>query len=483
MNEKFMKVKRIVIPAVTVMLILAQVGYCMSQNDLLNMIKDGQEIEIEIAEPESIEQGTESSLQWIKLASLETDSEFRAAWDNILGITGTVGNKNGVLYVNADGIQELNNTLRTVLNNRAFLDMLEDGVTVNELEKAVSNKFVDIEDGSNNAFFMGLVRYFNLLPGTEDGYANPDMVLNRAEAMTMIMRAEQKVNNYIVENKEFTNAVGKSEYNLYAQMLAENSYLDIESKSLNNKTYNSSMSRAEFVYMLVNRYFGEELTTVDTIKADFADVKDGGNIAEKQGFSKYAYSKDYELVYMLQNPNEGVSTDIYKALAVALEKGLVSEETRWDEGIQLDEAAEMLFMTYLIENRITDFNNTNGEVIFETPEDESVNAEEIIEMDKIEQQEQEELEQQQKEEQEKQEQETQQQEQPQETPKEEPPKQDTPKEEPPKEEPPKQDPPKEEPPTFNWDGGSSDDFYEGVEDLNGEGGGAEDSDYDGDFRF
>lgn len=381
MNVKFMKVKRIVIPALTVMLILAQVGCSVNQSDLLQMIKDGQDIEIEIAVPESVEQGTESELQWIQLASLETDMEFRKAWDDILGITGSVGNKNGVFYVNTEGNQELNNTLRVVLNNRAFLKVLEDENTVNALEKAVSDNFVDIEADSDNALYMGLVRYFNLLPGTEDGYANPDKVLDRAEAMSLIMRAESKVDRNLTENLEFTNAVGESEYNLYAQQVIENSYLDLESKSLNNKSYNSSMSRAEFVYMVVSRYFSEDLTTINISKIELEDAKDGGNIADKQGFTGYDYSKDYELVYMLNNPDEGVSTELYKALAVAYEKGLVTAETRWDEAIQLDEAAEIITRAYLLEVGIEDFNSTNGIVIYETPESESVNAEELIAMD------------------------------------------------------------------------------------------------------
>lgn len=383
MNEKFMKVMKFAIPTLTVILIASQLfGIAVtSQQETLDLIQKNEMIEIEIAVPKDQEQGTESSLQWIKLASLETDLELRNAWDNILGITGTVGNKNGVLYVNRKGNQELNNTLREVLNNKAFLKVLEEQTTMDKLTEAVADSFVDIEADSANAFYMGLVRYFNLLPGTEEGYANPDKVLERAEAMTLIMRAEQQVNNSLTEKKEFTDAVGKSDYNLYAQMLAEDSYLDLESNSLNNKTYNSTMSRAEYVYMLVNRYFSEKIPTTDASKAEFEDAVDGGDIAAKQGYADKQYGKSYELVYMINSPDEGVSTDLYKALAVALELGIVDEETRWDEGIQLDEAAEMLFTAYTLENNIKDFDSTTGVVIYETPEDFSAEAEEQIAMD------------------------------------------------------------------------------------------------------
>lgn len=383
MSEKYMKFKRIIIPTITLIIVSSMVFGVVScsQKESFNMLQQTDQIELEIAVPDYEVQGTELALQWIKLASLETDAELRSAWDNILGITGTVGNKNGVLYVNRKGNQELNNTLREVSNNKAFLRILKDKETMSKLEEAVADSFVDIEADSANVFYMGLVRYFNLLPGTEEGYANPDSTLTRAEAMTLIMRSEQKVNLNFTEKKEFTDAVGKSEYNLYAQMLVDNSYLDIESESLNNTTYNSTMTRAEYVYMLVNRYFSERTPTTDASKAVFKDVKDGGDIASKNGYSGSKYEKKNELAYMLANPEEGVSTDLYKALAVALELGIVDEETRWDEGIQLDEAAEMLFTAYTLENNIKDFDSTNGVVIYETPEDFSAEAEEQIAMD------------------------------------------------------------------------------------------------------
>ena len=50
----------------------------------------------------------------------------------------------------------------------------------------------------------------------------------------------------------------------------------------------------------------------------------------------------YELQYAIQNPDDGLPTDLYKALVVANQKGLISATTRWDEAITRSEAVELL---------------------------------------------------------------------------------------------------------------------------------------------
>ena len=128
MSGKFMKVKKIIIPTLTMIIIASQLMGCAAatQSELLQMINQGDQIEIEVASPlAEEEQGEESSILWEELASLTTNPDLRSEWDNILGIMNTDTGKNGVLYVNTEGENDNNNTLRVALHNREFLKFLE----------------------------------------------------------------------------------------------------------------------------------------------------------------------------------------------------------------------------------------------------------------------------------------------------------------------------------------------------------------------
>ena len=106
MSGKFMNVKRIIIPTLTLIIVASQLMGCasVSQSELLQMINAGDEIEIEIASPRAeAEQGEATSILWEQLALLDTNTELRKAWDDLLGITMTDTGKNGMLYVDADG--------------------------------------------------------------------------------------------------------------------------------------------------------------------------------------------------------------------------------------------------------------------------------------------------------------------------------------------------------------------------------------------
>ena len=370
MSGKFMKVKKIIIPTITMVIIASQLMGCAAttQSELVDLINRGEQIEIEVAAPlAENEQGEESSILWEELASLTTTPDLRSEWDNILGIMNTDTGKNGVLYVNTEGENDNNNTLRVALHNREFLKFLENESSISELSTAVQNNYADLEvDEEMKSVYMGINGYFNLLPDATPNYSNPDSTLTRAEFMAMVMRAETPVQDITADTK-FANTVGNSDYNIYAQEVAVDSYLDLSSKSLNNMTYNGTITRAEAIYLLMNHYFSDELKNVDISKAAFTDAKDGGNIAVEQKFIENATQKDYwksyELTYVLQNPETGLPTDLYKALVLAEQKGLITDETRWDEGITRAEAIEFLVNTLKIETGIEVFSAKQGKTL------------------------------------------------------------------------------------------------------------------------
>ena len=382
MSGKFMKVKRIIIPTITLVLIASQLMGCAaaSQDELLSMIDAGDSIEIEVAAPAfaEAEQGEESSLLWEQLALLSTNPAMRKAWDSTLGITNTDTGKNGMLYVGVDGKNENNNTLRVALHNREFQKALENDSTVKKLAESAMENYTDLDtDEESKALLMGINGYFNILPDNIPSYCNADSTVTRAEFMSAIMRAETAVSDEYEAPKSFSDSVGASDYNDYAYVLEESSYLKTSNKGLNNQTYNGSISRAEAVYMVVNRYFSEDLKDVDITKVTFEDAKDGGDIATVQGYAGKDYCTNYEIVYSIQNPDKGLPTSLYKALAVAQEKGLIGNETRWDEAITRSEVIELLVSAYEKETGVSDFNAKQGTtmLVYETGKSEGVKEE------------------------------------------------------------------------------------------------------------
>lgn len=370
MNERHMKVKKIVIPTLTMVIIASQLLGCgaVSQSELLQMINNGDMIEIEIAVPKNVTETDETLLNWIILASLTTNPDLRKSWDNTLKITSSTDGKNGVLYVNVDGDYEPNNTLRVALHNREFIKALEDKTIAEALANAATLAYTDIdaEENPDKAFYIALNGYFNLLPDSEDGASYADDALSRKEFMAMVARSELQVDETLTSSDDFNILVGKSEYNAFAEQVAPDGYLDTATKSLNNKTYNGIMTRAEAIYLIVNHYFKSELASVDTSSASFTDAKDGGDIATAQKFiengTEKDYCRDYELVYATQNPDQGLPTDLYKALVVAQNRGLITEDTRWDEGITKSEALQLLIEALKQETGIQIFTFKQGEI-------------------------------------------------------------------------------------------------------------------------
>ena len=137
----------------------------------------------------------------------------------------------------------------------------------------------------------------------------------------------------------------------------------------------------------MSRYFSDDMASVDVKTATFNDAKDGGDIASKQKFiedgTQKDYWKSYELTYAIQNPDDGLPTDLYKALVVAKSKGLVGDVTRWDEALTRSEAIEFLVKALRQEKGIAQFNAKQGLVegheVQETAEPEATETVEDLE--------------------------------------------------------------------------------------------------------
>lgn len=362
MSGKFMSVKRIIVPTITMLIIASQLMGCssVSQSEMLQMINQGDAIEIEVAVPLNQEQGTEKTVEWTQLDQLTSQPELRSSMENIFKIVAFGDNsKNGVFYVNLDGEQDGNNTLYNVFANNKFREGYWNNVAIQrELAQASAENYADIDYEEGNykrAMLAGINGYFNILNDSETGFANMDSTITRLEAMSALFKAENPVTDTLSEDGEFREAVdagNTNEYTIFASNLSEQSYLDISSGSLDSHTANGTITRGELVYMIVQEYFKTEYDNVDIKGECYADTVNGGNIAVAQKFiegeNKKEHWQSYELSYALQNPDKGCPERMYKALLVANEKGIiVDKDSRWEEGATKEDFLEMLTNAYL----------------------------------------------------------------------------------------------------------------------------------------
>ena len=334
MSGKFMNVKRIVIPVMTLVIIASQLCTvsAATRNEMVSMLGNGQQVEIEVAMPseqsslkgQSI--GNEGEMNWVPLAEVTGHDDIRNSIENHLSIK----NKQGSLYTNIKGKNDYNNVFSVAMNNSAVEKALN--TNKNFIANAACNSYTDLDiDDEEKCVNMALNAYFNLLPdGTE---ANADASLTRAQFMAMVMRADTPVTE-IQTDTAFEKSVGQSEYNRYAQSVNKDSYL-----TLNNQLYNSSMTRAEAVYTIVSRYYADSLKNASSSASCYTDAKDGGAVAKSDRASALNNS--------ISNPDSGMDRELYKSLCVAKEKNLLtSARSRWDEAITKNEAIALLRSVY-----------------------------------------------------------------------------------------------------------------------------------------
>lgn len=315
-----------------------------TQDETLNMINKGEQIEIEVAEPNFTEQGEDSEITWVQLGQLESYLSFRTAFDNAFGITSKDGIKEGAVYVDAEGKQTNNSTLYNAFMNKAFVDKWNNEDIQSQIKDGISNTYADIEESDYTAAIINA--YFNLLDDNTPNYFNGGASLTRGEAMTLVMRAVTPVED-LKENEAFKSLVGDSEYTGYAGYMNDYCYINTSDKSISKQNFNGSMTKAEFIYMVMKYTYGKDaVSKFDASKVSLNDCKDAGNIAESKEFSGKDYCNSYVMNEMVKNPDSGVTTEIYKAIAMAKDKDIISGETSWDESISKTEAIEIIVSAF-----------------------------------------------------------------------------------------------------------------------------------------
>lgn len=364
MSGRFMRIKRIIIPTITMVIIASQLFgcSCSTQKELHNMINNGDQIEIEVPELNVEELGTESELVWTPLSELTNYTEFRNNFDSLFGIEKTTYSKSGVLYIDNNGNANGNNTLLNVFSNKSFVENYWNNEEKQDALRTLAVQlYVDVDENSTDSLYASINAYFNLLADNEVNYYNGQTSLTRAEAMTMLMRATTPVET-LKKNESFTANVGESDFTDYAGYVANDSYLTTADKSLNNQTFNGTITRGEFIYMVVNNIFGSDIINNTDISS--ISLRDCKATTKKYEYKEDSYIKSYDLNYAIQSPDDGAPADLYKAIAVANKLGVISGETRWDEALTKSEGVELIIDAILAYNSLNGFKTEaeSGEV-------------------------------------------------------------------------------------------------------------------------
>ena len=373
-----MNVRKITIPTITLLIIASQLMGCASatQKEMLEMYNNNQSVTIEIAEPINQEQGTEVHIDWEELAYLDSYEAFRMSIDDAIGITthGDAG-KNGVLYVDLDGNHTNNSTLYYAFANQKFRDNVWNNSDISKvfIEEA-QNIYTDVES-DKASLLAGYNAYYNLLNDSEPGYANMHSTISRLEAMSMIFKADTPV--YEIEiNEDFAATVENEQLAPYAQEMNNYCFLKTDNLSLDGNTANSTITRAEFVYMIVQRYFADDYAKVTGEESCYSDAKNGGDVAteiklittDKETGETIVKKRceSYELAYCIRDEKAGMPEELYKALVVAQQKDLITgTESRWSDGLIKGEALTILTNAYMQLDTKTnaDRGASSGEVV------------------------------------------------------------------------------------------------------------------------
>ena len=351
-----------IILGVTIMLTVVACGKKEeTAEEMLDMINNQEAITIEIAEPLNQEQGTTIEWDWEALAKTQTHPEFREKFDDILSITahGKDG-KNGVLYVDPAGNHTNDSTLRYAFQNKKFIDNVWNNTeTTKQLIDLAKETFTDVET-DQEALIAAINAYYNLILDSEPGYANLNSTVTRIEAMATVNRADTPINDIFDKttySEEFDVAIGYHEYSLLAQELVSQNYLDYKNQSLDAETANNTITRAEFIYLLVQRYYSDEYATVTGKEDCYSDCKNGGNIALDVGFitkdestGEITYTDRWqssELSYALNDSKVGMPDDLYKAMVVAKNHNLITgNESSWNTGLTKGDAINLIINVY-----------------------------------------------------------------------------------------------------------------------------------------
>lgn len=369
------------------------------------------EISVEQMTPEKLSGSNLTELTWVPLGQLKTyNMGFRQAFDSIFNInitmessSDTEGSKQGCLYVvNEDGrdIHSGNTTLYDAFRNKVFIeDYWNSASKKMELAELCEEIYTDIDRNSNYAVNAALNAYYNLTQdGENPGSYNATDILSREEFYTMLLKATTPVYE-ITDSQDFESKMGTgTEYTKYASQIAQYGWLRASNNSLDSYTISEPITVVEVIYTLVQMFFPDEYAAMTDESPNYSDIPTGGDLALKVGFKeevkqdsgeKTVVEKDrwqsYILAYMLQNKDKGFQSELYRAMAVAKQMGIIAGNTSmWDKTVNKNDALVLIENTFLALNKTQGYLTTSeyAEIVSTDDEDDN-NSSSVIDIDDI----------------------------------------------------------------------------------------------------
>lgn len=356
-----MKVKtlRVVLPMLTAVLLISGCGHnSTTQQDILDMLNTSDNITIELTVEKDENEGYKYNVNWIQLGDMTSSKEIRASMDEQFKITGNAGNKNGVFYVNEVGENTQNNTLAVAMRNRAVTSILNSDTE--SINMNIATQYTDLDVDEEKAIYCAISDYFELLKASENGESNINDSLSRAEAMSLVFKAMNPVSE-IERNSVFDSAVGTYDLNAFASAEDKNAFISTSDGSLNETTYTQSMTKAEYIYLVMNEVFGNQTVQSTDSSIEFNSLQSAGDLrADKKLIGKQQLSS--AIIKEFVNNPTSIDESLYKAIVLADSKGIISSVEDLDSAIRKADAVEILCKALMQNQNIEEFNYDRGTV-------------------------------------------------------------------------------------------------------------------------
>lgn len=351
---------RVVLPMLTAVILLGGCGTAnTTQKDILDMLNTSDTITIELAIEQDENQGYKYTVEWIQLGDMTSSKSVRDTMDDLFNITGNTGNKNGVFYVNESGENNQNNTLAVAMRNRAVTSILNGDTE--SINMNIATKYTDLDIDEEQAIYCAISDYFELLKASEDGESNINDSLSRAECMSMVFKAMNPVDTSITENEQFNNAVGENDLNIFAAQEEVNAFINTADGSLNNTTYTQNMTKAEFIYMVMNSVFGSQAVQNIDSSIELAGLTNAGNIRYDEEFAGREQVSSAIIKVFVNDPTK-IDETLYKSIVLAKDKGIINSVDDLDSAITKADAVEILCKALMQNQSIEEFNYDRGTV-------------------------------------------------------------------------------------------------------------------------
>ncbi len=333
------------------MLVISSLTSCGTKAEETNINNTEVELLSTTAEPVKTEEVFEGYIDWVVLSEIENNSELRQAFDTLTGVTvvyaddGTVQSKTGGIYLNSvDG----NATLAQALgDNTLATKVFNNPSAITELQEMSTLAYTDGQD--IDGYFATINAYYNLLEDESENEFNGGEYVSREAFMTAVYKSDTLVKEIDqTQAQAFEDKLGtQTAYTGIVSQAYGNSYFNLSDASLNAYTISGDITKAEAVYYVVSRYYGDELKTLqnaDIQDSPFNDMVNGGNMAKG--------NRTQGMANMLGNVASGqVDQDLYKAMYIAAEHGIIQADANgcinWSDTVTKSDTIEMIVDTHL----------------------------------------------------------------------------------------------------------------------------------------